>query len=162
WRGRGHSASAHAVLQARAGSFHRRDGGSGCRRGQPSPVHGRPRGRTGSRGWRCSPMRSFGQSLVFVWLTLSLAVAAVLLPGVANADQSPAPAPSLLKLSMMPRPPLKGIDVTGQYLLTATLTTQDGKPINNVTVSFYEQAQLFGTREALLGTAITDSTGSAS
>ena len=106
-------------------------------------------------------MRSFGQSLVFACLALSLAVMAALLPGVANADQSPAPPPSLLKLSMTPRPPLKGIDVTGQYLLTAILTTQDGKPVNNVTVSFYEQAQLLGTREALLGTVVTDSTGSA-
>jgi len=106
-------------------------------------------------------MRSFGRSLVFVWLTLSLAVTAALLPGVANADQSLAAAPSVLKVSVLPRSPLAGHDVTGQYLFTATLTTQDGNPINNVTVSFYEQNQVFGTREALLGTAITDSTGSA-
>jgi len=45
--------------------------------------------------------------------------------------------------------------------LTVTLAGPDGKPLSNRSVDFYQQVQLLGTREAYLGSALTDSTGTA-
>ena len=53
--------------------------------------------------------------------------------------------------------PAKG--AKGHLTLRATLSTEAGKPVTGKLVSFYEHVQLFGGREALLGSATTDSTG---
>ncbi len=61
-----------------------------------------------------------------------------------------------------PRVDENGNIVRGQLILTATLTTADGKPVSDQQVQFYEQVTFMGgQREALLGTATTDSTGAA-
>jgi hypothetical protein len=43
--------------------------------------------------------------------------------------------------------------------LRATLVTADGKALGEQSIAFYQAVELFGRRDALLGTAITDSTG---
>ena len=48
------------------------------------------------------------------------------------------------------------------YVLRARLTTSDAKPMNQVTVSFYELVELLGEREMLIGSATTDGQGRAS
>ncbi len=53
--------------------------------------------------------------------------------------------------------PAKG--AKGHLTLRATLSDQAGKPVTGRLVSFYEHVQLFGGRDALLGSATTDSTG---
>lgn len=51
--------------------------------------------------------------------------------------------------------------VRGQLALSARLTTADGKPISGQDIEFYVPVQLFGSREAFIGSATTDSTGRA-
>ncbi len=51
--------------------------------------------------------------------------------------------------------------VKGQVTLSATLTTNGNKPLSNQPIDFYESVQLLGARESYLGTAQTDSTGTA-
>jgi Big-like domain-containing protein len=53
--------------------------------------------------------------------------------------------------------PAKG--AKGHLTLRATLSDEAGKPVTGKLVSFYEHVQLFGGRDALLGSATTDSTG---
>lgn len=48
------------------------------------------------------------------------------------------------------------------YLLGVKLSASDGKPLNNATVRFYETVEIFGPREMLIATAITDGQGNAS
>ena len=67
---------------------------------------------------------------------------------------------SALALQVSPRTDDNGKVVKGQLILTATLTSADGKPITNQPITFYESVTFLGQpREALLGTATTDSTG---
>jgi hypothetical protein len=47
----------------------------------------------------------------------------------------------------------------GHLTLRATLATAAGAPASEKTISFYEHVDLFGGRDALLGSATTDSTG---
>jgi hypothetical protein len=47
----------------------------------------------------------------------------------------------------------------GRLALSARLTTADGKPLSNQSITFFLHVDLFGDREALLGVATTDSTG---
>jgi hypothetical protein len=47
----------------------------------------------------------------------------------------------------------------GHLTLRATLTSAAGRPLGDRTVDFYQRVQLFGDREALIGTGTTDSTG---
>lgn len=47
------------------------------------------------------------------------------------------------------------------YLLNVRLRGSDGRPINSATVRFYENVELFGAREMLIGSALTDGQGSA-
>lgn len=49
----------------------------------------------------------------------------------------------------------------GIIVLRATLVGIDGKPISKRPINFYEQVELMGTRQALVGSAETDSTGTA-
>jgi hypothetical protein len=48
------------------------------------------------------------------------------------------------------------------YLLAVKLRGSDGKPLNTATVRFYETVEIFGPREMLIATAITDGQGNAS
>ena len=45
------------------------------------------------------------------------------------------------------------------YAITVWVRTEDGKPLNEATVSFYEPVDLFGAREMALGTTTTDGQG---
>ena len=47
----------------------------------------------------------------------------------------------------------------GQLALSAKLTTADGKPLNGQQIDFYVPVELFGDRQAFVGTATTDSAG---
>jgi hypothetical protein len=51
--------------------------------------------------------------------------------------------------------------VKGQVALSATLKADDGKPLSNRSIDFYESVQLLGARDSYLGAALTDSTGTA-
>lgn len=57
--------------------------------------------------------------------------------------------------------PAAPTSVKGQLAVSAKLTTADGKPLNGQHVDFYLPVELFGSRQAFVGTATTDSTGAA-
>lgn len=48
------------------------------------------------------------------------------------------------------------------YVLEARLTTKEARPMNELTVRFYELVELLGEREMLIGSATTDGQGRAS
>lgn len=68
---------------------------------------------------------------------------------------------TVLKLDTSARFDAKGGKVPGQFVLNATLTTADSKPLSNKEVRFSEAADFFGARDAFLGSATTDATGHA-
>lgn len=94
-----------------------------------------------------------------VSLVLALVAAGVLGLGVSLADEASPSTPTALRLSSMPRVNEKGAEVKGQLLILATLTTQDGKPLSDRNVDFYQEIEFFGPRESYIGSATTDSTG---
>jgi hypothetical protein len=47
----------------------------------------------------------------------------------------------------------------GQLVLSATLMTGDGRFVSDRAIDFYQQTEFFGRRDALIGTATTDTTG---
>ena len=47
------------------------------------------------------------------------------------------------------------------YVLSVKLRGSDGRPVNNATVRFYESVELFGAREMLIASALTDGQGNA-
>jgi len=97
--------------------------------------------------------------LLSLLATLVALAAAILNPATVGAAGATATA---LTLQAGPRTDENGNEVKGQLVLTATLKTADGKPLSDRSVSFYEQVTFLGQpRQALLGTAITDSTGAA-
>jgi hypothetical protein len=49
----------------------------------------------------------------------------------------------------------------GLLALSAKLTTADGKPLSGQAIDFYVPVELFGERDAFVGTATTDSAGGA-
>lgn len=49
----------------------------------------------------------------------------------------------------------------GHLTLAASLATAEGKPLSNRSIEFFQGVSLFGAREAYLGAAITDATGTA-
>jgi hypothetical protein len=49
----------------------------------------------------------------------------------------------------------------GLLALSAKLTTADGKPLSGQAIDFYMPVELFGDRDAFVGTATTDSAGGA-
>ena len=55
-----------------------------------------------------------------------------------------------------------GVPVDGQYSITAVLTTDDGKNVGRRSVSFVEDVEFFGSRQASLGVDSTDRKGTAS
>lgn len=75
---------------------------------------------------------------------------------------SPPPAAARLALATTPLLDHKGHVIPGKYLVVATLTTADGKPLSNQSITFFEQQEFLGTmRQVGLGMATTDATGTA-
>ena len=95
------------------------------------------------------------RKLFVLALVLAAAVAA-LAAGLASAAEVPK-AGTVLKINEATTTKVKG-----QLVLSATLTTADGKPLSNRRVDFYQRVEMLGARDALLGSATTDSTGTAS
>ncbi|HET9016056.1 MAG TPA: hypothetical protein VFN57_10700 [Thermomicrobiaceae bacterium] len=92
---------------------------------------------------------------------LALALASLVLL-VATAVAAPAASPTALTVTTSPQLDAHGHPLAGQYLLVATLKTSGGQAVANQPVSFYEQVQFVGkVRDALIGTATTDSDGTA-
>jgi hypothetical protein len=87
-------------------------------------------------------------SLVGVALTLAL------LPGGAHAQTTAAPTAVTLS-------PAAPTSMKGQLALSARLTTADGKPLSGQEIDFFVPVELFGSLEAFVGSATTDSTGQA-
>lgn len=85
-------------------------------------------------------------SLVGAALTLSL------LPVGAHAQANARPT----TVTVGPAAPTS---VKGQLALSAKLTTEDGKPVSGQEIEFLVPVELFGDREAFVGSATTDSTG---
>lgn len=95
---------------------------------------------------------------------LAAAVALLLLvavPATAFGQASGAAAPTL-KLSTQPKVDDKGQRLDGQVWIDGKVASADGKTLANRTVTFFEQVDFFGTREAVIGSAATDPTGVAS
>ncbi len=49
----------------------------------------------------------------------------------------------------------------GHLTLRAALRGPDGKPVSSAPINFYEATSVFGQRDALIGSAVTDSSGEA-
>lgn len=78
----------------------------------------------------------------------------------ASADHG-APTPTHTHIEIAPMVPsvVMGVPVEGEYVLSARLLMDDGGALAYQPVRFYEQVELFGEREALLGESYTDSGG---
>lgn len=85
-------------------------------------------------------------SLVSATLTLSL------LPVGAYAQANDRP-------TIVTVGPATPTSVKGQLALSAKLATEDGKPVSGQAIEFLVPVELFGDREAFVGSATTDSTG---
>ena len=90
---------------------------------------------------------------VVLLVTLSVVLAVLTSSGPALAQGTPAATPGL-KVNEPTRTSSRG-----QLVLGATLTTAEGKPLSDREVEFYQQAEFFGARDALLGTTTSDATG---
>ena len=88
-------------------------------------------------------------TLVGIALTLSL------LSGDVHAQTAATPT----TLTLGPAAPTR---IKGQLSLSAKLTTQDSKPVSGQEIDFFVPVELFGSRDAFIGSATTDSTGQAS
>jgi hypothetical protein len=73
------------------------------------------------------------------------------LPAIVQAESDKTPT------RLMASEPGRG--AKGHLTLRATLVTTEGKALGERQVTFFEQVTVFGPRDALLGTATTDSTG---
>lgn len=87
----------------------------------------------------------------------------VTVPSTAQAQESTAsPDETSMTLQTFPLLDDKGHETPGRMLLVATLTTVDGQPVSEQQISFFEQIDFMGgARNADLGTALTDATGTA-
>ena len=101
-------------------------------------------------------MKRFGLSLV---LAVAIAALGASIGAVALATPLHADA-TTLTLNSDQRLDPKGAVMKGQYVVSATLKAGD-KFISQQPVVFREHVDLFGPRDADLGTAVTDSTGTA-
>jgi hypothetical protein len=108
-----------------------------------------------------SPHRSFAAALGLVLLGAALLSSSQAEAQTVSATQTAAAAPTELKLSGAPRLDQRGNPRKDQYLLTARLSTADGKPLNNRLLEFSQRVELIGARDSVIGTANTDSTGTA-
>jgi hypothetical protein len=101
-------------------------------------------------------MKRFGLSLV---LAVAIAALGAGIWDMAFAEPLQANA-TTLTLNSDPRLNQKGAVLKGQYVIAATLSAGN-KFISQQPVVFREHVDLFGPRDADLGTAVTDSTGTA-
>ena len=86
-----------------------------------------------------------------IGVALALAVlGTLLLSGVALA------APQRATIEITARAAAK---VDRGYVLAVRVRSADGKPVNEAAIRFYEAVDLFGVREMLIGTAMTDGQG---
>jgi hypothetical protein len=69
------------------------------------------------------------------------------------------PAAIVLQMNSMPARDNRGKPLDGQYWITVTLTTQDGRYVAGRTIQIVEPVEFFGRRDSQLGTAVTDETG---
>ncbi len=98
--------------------------------------------------------------LRFFVLALALGATLLLATDASGAGGASTPGPAVLQLSTSPNLDAKGHAIKGQLLIVANLTAADGTPIGNETITFFESVNFAGAdRDALLGTAVTDSTG---
>lgn len=97
-------------------------------------------------------MTSRVQRLVFATVAVLLGLAAI--PVLAQSQTDALPEAPRLSVSQ----PANG-GAKGHLTVSATLTTQAGKALSGELINFYQQTDLFGPRDALLGTATTDSSG---
>jgi hypothetical protein len=96
-----------------------------------------------------------------VGLALVLGLTAATLASPLAAQVSPAAQATRLQLTSQPMTDPNGRPLPGRLLLIGRLTTADGQPVGNQAVLFYQVVEFFGPRDADLGTATTDSTGTA-
>ncbi|MCC7104975.1 MAG: hypothetical protein IT307_07510 [Chloroflexi bacterium] len=89
-----------------------------------------------------------------VMLIVAGLVPTIMAPAPTLAQAQDKGSPVTLKLNTPTR-----TSAAGQLALSATLTTSAGKPLNDRAVDFYQKAELFGPRDAFIGTAETDGTG---
>jgi hypothetical protein len=86
-----------------------------------------------------------------------LAPAAVLLGLLSSPVLAQTQATSLAATQLVMSDAVKA--TRGHLTLSATLSSVEGKPLNGKAVAFYEHVNLFGERDALIASGITDSTG---
>jgi hypothetical protein len=94
-------------------------------------------------------------------LGLTAAILASPLASPLAAQVSPAAQATKLHVTSQPMTDQNGRPMPGRLLLISRLTTADGQPVSNQAVLFYQVVEFFGPRDADLGTATTDSTGTA-
>ena len=90
----------------------------------------------------------------------SLAFVALLAIGLVSAAPALAQAKTGSPTTVNLDQPSKGSH-KGHLTLRATLRGPDGKPVSSVPIRFYQQTSVFGQRDALVGSAVTDSSGEA-
>ncbi len=91
-----------------------------------------------------------------VRLALATGLLGILPTGPAAGQESP-PTPTQIAIHVEP-PPLPDVP----WRVGATVTTDDGAPVTEATVTFAIPVELLGDRTAILGRGTTDATGSAS
>jgi len=92
--------------------------------------------------------------LILKALVLVLGGALALGPLTDQAHAQVTAAPTVVTLG-----PAAPTSAKGMLALRAKLTTGDGNPLSGQEIRFYVPVELFGNRNALIGTATTDSTG---
>lgn len=100
-------------------------------------------------------MNAFRLVIIIIAVAIMLPIAAVPERAMAQ-DQAKA---TKIELSASPALDNRGHAVKGQFLISATLTTADGRFVVNSPVQFVENVEFFGQRSADLGSSVTDSTG---
>ncbi len=102
-------------------------------------------------------VRRKAAAIVRVGLALAVAMSiAGLVVGPARAQDASGANATVLRLGQPTR-----TNVRGRYVLSATLIGPGGKLVADREVSFYRHVDLMGPRDALLGSATTDSSGTA-
>jgi hypothetical protein len=99
--------------------------------------------------------------LTIVGMALVLGLTAATLASPLAAQVSSTAAATKLQVTSQPMTDPNGRPMPGRLLLIGRLTTADGQPVSNQAVLFYQVVDFFGPRDADLGTATTDSTGTA-
>ncbi|TAK24553.1 MAG: hypothetical protein EPO26_04855 [Chloroflexota bacterium] len=97
--------------------------------------------------------RSARSLAAIVAITLALGIATV---SAQTASPTPVAQPTVLTIGGA-----TATRVKGQYTLTATLKTADGKSLGDRPIEFYERTTVFGPRDSRIGSVVTDSTGMA-